>query len=78
MPGLHIHDLRHTFGYRLRQAGVDKQTRSELLGHCASDMTEHYSMADLNQLYESANSIIKPVHSESVITLKRKKLMIMK
>lgn len=74
LPGLHLHDLRHTFGYRLRQAGVDKQTRSELLGHTTSDMTEHYSMADLDMLYREANKITAPIHADAVVTLRRRKL----
>lgn len=74
LVGLHIHDLRHTFGYRLRQAGVDKQTRGELLGHAASDMTEHYSMADLGHLFQQVNLITVPIHADAVVTLKRRKL----
>lgn len=76
LPGLHIHDLRHTFGYRLRQAGVDKQTRGELLGHAASDMTEHYSMADLDHLYRQANTITVPIHADAVVTLRRRKMAV--
>lgn len=71
---LHVHDLRHTFGYRLRQAGIDAQTRRELLGHVSGDITEHYSMADIDQLYKAANAITKPIYAESVVTLKRRKL----
>jgi integrase len=74
LDGLHLHDLRHTFGHRLRQAGVDKQTRGELLGHSAKDMTEHYSMADLGHLYRQVNSIVEPIHADAVVTLKRRKL----
>jgi integrase len=76
LPGLHIHDLRHTFGYRLRQAGVDKQTRGELLGHAASDMTEHYSMADLDHLYRQVNTITVPIHADAVVTLRRRKMAV--
>lgn len=74
LPRLHIHDLRHTFGYRLRQAGVDKQTRGELLGHAASDMTEHYSMADLKHLFQQVNLITVPIQADAVVTLKRRKM----
>lgn len=74
VPGLHIHDLRHTFGFRLRQAGVDSQTRSELLGHSTSNITEHYSMGDLTSLYQDANKIIKPSAAETVVSLKRRKV----
>jgi integrase len=33
-----IHDLRHTFGGRLRAAGVSKEDREALLGHASQSM----------------------------------------
>ena len=50
------------------------QTRSELLGHAASDMTEHYSMADLGHLFQQVNLITVPIHADAVVTLKRRKM----
>jgi integrase len=50
---LHVHDLRHTFGRRLRAAGVSKETRSALLGHRTGDITTHYSAAELLELYRA-------------------------
>ena len=35
---LRVHDLRHSFGRRLRSAGVNKETRSALLGHKTGDI----------------------------------------
>ena len=47
---------------------------SELLGHTTSDMTEHYSMADLGHLYKQVNAIIAPIHADAVVTLRRRKM----
>lgn len=53
-----IHDLRHTFGHRLRAAGVDVETRADLLGHASGRMTTHYSAPDLERLIAAANAIV--------------------
>jgi hypothetical protein len=44
---LHVHDLRHTVGMRLREAGVGKETRSIVLWHKDHSMTTHYSAAQV-------------------------------
>lgn len=33
LPGFRVHDLRHTFGHRLRAAGVSYEDHQDLLGH---------------------------------------------
>ena len=38
-----VHDLKHTFGRRLRAANVPLETRKVLLGHRNGDITTHYS-----------------------------------
>ena len=38
-----LHDLKHTFGRRLRAVGVTLETRKVLLGHRNGDITTHYS-----------------------------------
>lgn len=60
---LHVHDLRHTFGRRLRAAGVDKETRSALLGHSIGDITTHYSAAELVPLYRAVEQVETGVSS---------------
>ena len=45
-----VHNLRHTFGRRLRAAGVPLETRKALLGHANGDITTHYSAAELSEL----------------------------
>lgn len=45
-----VHDLKHTFGRRLRAAGVPMETRKVLLGHKNGDITTHYSAPELEEL----------------------------
>lgn len=52
-----VHDLKHTFGRRLRAAGVTKEDRQVLLGHTNGNVTSHYSGAELGQLIEAVNRI---------------------
>ena len=52
-----IHDLKHTFGRRLRAAGVSYEDRQDLLGHKSSRITTHYSAAELANLIEAANKV---------------------
>jgi len=52
-----VHDLKHTFGQRLRAAGVSFEDRQDLLGHRSSRITTHYSAAELSRLLEAANSL---------------------
>lgn len=42
-----VHDLKHTFGRRLRAAGVTFEDRQDLLGHKSGRVTTHYSAAAL-------------------------------
>ncbi len=53
-----VHNLRHTFGRRLRAAGVSLETRKTLLGHANGDITTHYSAAELSELIEAAERIV--------------------
>jgi integrase len=38
-----VHDLKHTFGRRLRAAGVSFEDRQDLLGHRSGRITTHYA-----------------------------------
>ena len=53
-----VHNLRHTFGRRLRSAGVSLETRKALLGHANGDITTHYSAAELQELIDAAEAIV--------------------
>ncbi|MES2191294.1 MAG: tyrosine-type recombinase/integrase [Pseudomonadota bacterium] len=50
-----IHDLRHTFAQRLRDAGVSDEDRALLLGHAIEGMPQHYASATVARLVETAN-----------------------
>ena len=54
---LRIHDLKHTFGRRLRAAQVPFETRQVLLGHTNGSITTHYSAAEIGELIEGVNRI---------------------
>ncbi len=53
-----VHDLKHTFGRRLRAAGVSFEDRQDLLGHRSGRITTHYSAAELSRLIEAAESVV--------------------
>ncbi len=55
---LRIHDLKHTFGRRLRSAGVSFEDRQDLLGHKNGKITTHYSSAEIENLINASNKII--------------------
>ena len=52
-----VHDLKHTFGRRLRAAGVSFEDRQDLLGHRSGRITTHYSAVELSHLIETANRV---------------------
>jgi len=58
------HNLRHTFGRRLRAAGVGLETRRALLGHTTGDVTTHYSAAEIKEL-RNAIELMDMSRSES-------------
>lgn len=57
LPQVRVHDLKHTFGRRLRAAGVSFEDRQDLLGHRSERITTHYSAAELTRLIDAANSV---------------------
>jgi integrase len=70
-----VHDLRHTFATRLRAAGVDRETRAELLGHRSGtgNITTHYSAAQLNELINAVDKLCsREYESSTILMLKRK------
>ena len=52
-----VHNLRHTFGRRLRSAGVPLETRKVLLGHANGDITSHYSSPEIRELLLAVNKL---------------------
>lgn len=66
-----VHDLRHTFGKRLRAAGVSYEDRQDLLGHRSGRITDHYSAAELSKLMEAANRICAPEQESRELIVRR-------
>lgn len=66
-----VHDCKHTFGRRLRAAGVSFEDRQDLLGHRSGRITTHYSTAELQSLYEAANKVCEQKRSGVTLTLLR-------
>lgn len=69
LPYVRVHDLKHTFGRRLRAANVSYEDRQDLLGHKSQRITTHYSSAELANLISAVNSIEKQTGSASLLTL---------
>ena len=57
LPQVRVHDSKHTFGRRLRAAGVSFEDRQDLPGHRSGRITTHYSGAELANLIEAANKV---------------------
>jgi len=69
-----VHDLKHTFGRRLRAAGESYEDRQDLLGHKSGRITTHYSAAELENLIEAANRVCgeNSRKSPALVLLKQK------
>ena len=57
VPYARVHDLRHTFGHRLRAEGVSYEDRQDLLGHKSGRITTHYSAPDIVRLLQAVDLI---------------------
>jgi integrase len=76
LPGfvsIRVHDLKHTFGRRLRAAGVTEEDRKALLGHKNGSITSHYSTAELGQLIDAANKASTTDSRGPALTILRRK-----
>jgi len=76
LPHVRVHDLKHTFGRRLRAAGVSFEDRQDLLGHRSARITTHYSQAELEKLLVSANKVCggESRKSPALVILRRKNI----
>lgn len=72
LDDLHVHDLRHTVGMRLREAGVAESTIADVLWHSNKTMTQHYSMAQIVELHTAVEKITADSGNwnKSLITLR--------
>jgi integrase len=65
-----VHDLKHTFGRRLRATGVSFEDRQDLLGHKSGRITTHYSTAELLNLWEASNKVCESQTRPSLTLLR--------
>lgn len=70
---IRIHDLKHTFGRRLKAAGVALEDRKALLGHKNGSITSHYSGAELGQLIDAANKVSATDSRGPVLTILKRR-----
>ena len=69
-----VHNLKHTFGRRLRAAGVSLETRRVLLGHKNGSFTSHYSVPEIRELIDAVQSVcVESVHKTPTLTLLKRK-----
>ena len=52
-----VHDLRHTFGDRLRSQGINLDTCGDLLGHKGRGVTAHYCRAQSPELIAAVRTL---------------------
>ena len=71
LPHVRVHDLRHTFGSRLRAAGVGLEDREDLLGHKSTRMTTHYSAAEIGNLLKAVNTLCEQETDKPRLTVLR-------
>lgn len=62
-----VHDLRHTYGQRLRDAGVSEEDRALLLGHAIEGMPQHYATATVARLVDAANRVAHTVDRTTLL-----------
>lgn len=68
-----VHDLKHTFGRRLRAASSHLEDRQVLLGHTNGSITTHYSAADLSKLLTEVEKLVHSAEEAPVVTLLRRR-----
>lgn len=75
LPDVRVHDLKHTFGPRLRAAGVSLEDRQDLLGHKSGRITTHYSQPELENLIGASNKACSQEggHKMDTLVILRKK-----
>lgn len=72
LPQVRVHDLKHTFGRRLRAAGVNFEDRQDLLGHKSGRITTHYSQVELIILIQAVNKVCAEGDRRPVLTVLRR------
>ena len=70
---IRVHDLKHTFGRRLKAAGVSFEDRQALLGHKSGSVTSHYSGPELFSLITEANKVAATDSKTPVLTILKRR-----
>lgn len=70
---LRLHDLKHTFGRRLKAAGVGWEDRQVLLGHKGKNVTAHYSAAEILNLVKVANMAMRKEANTPTLAMLRQR-----
>lgn len=66
---LHVHDLRHTVGMRLRLSGVPERTQDEILWHSSKSMAQHYASAQIREIFDALELISKEGDQKETLNL---------
>lgn len=66
---LHVHDLRHTVGMRLRLSGVSERTQDEILWHSSKSMAQHYASAQIREIFDALELISKEGDQKETLNL---------
>lgn len=59
LDDLHVHDLRHTFATRLKEASVPDSTISDLLWHGSKSITDHYAPPMVTELLNAIEKVAR-------------------
>ena len=70
---LRVHDLKHTFGRRLKAAGVEWEDRQVLLGHKGKNVTALYSAAEILNLVKAANRAMREEANTPTLAMLRQR-----
>ena len=57
LSGVRVDDLKHSFGRRLRAAGVSFEDRQDILGQRSGRITTHCAAAELGRLIEAVERV---------------------
>lgn len=71
---IRVHDLKHTFGRRLKAAAVSLEDRKSLLGHKSGSVTSHYSGAEIGQMIDAANKVSAIDSRGPVLTILKRRI----
>ena len=74
LPHVRVHDLKHTYGRRLRAMGVSFEDRQDLLGHKSNRVTTHYSAPELINLLQASERVCsRDWHKSGTMVILKKK-----